>query len=98
MRTGRLSRHVRPGHAGPHGYHPAGRQARRPARDRGDDQSIQIADVHCEERIDMVRREIAPIRGDIHVVSFDSLLMDFRGAGGRFGDRAGAAGRRRFRI
>jgi pantetheine-phosphate adenylyltransferase len=25
----------------------------------------------------MVRREIAPIEGDIHVVSFDSLLMDF---------------------
>jgi pantetheine-phosphate adenylyltransferase len=30
-----------------------------------------------EERMDMVRREIAPIEGDIHVVSFDSLLMDF---------------------
>jgi pantetheine-phosphate adenylyltransferase len=30
-----------------------------------------------EERIEMVRREIVPIEGDIHVVSFDSLLMDF---------------------
>ena len=30
-----------------------------------------------EERIEMVRREIAPIHGDIRVVSFDSLLMDF---------------------
>jgi pantetheine-phosphate adenylyltransferase len=30
-----------------------------------------------EERMEMVRREIAPLGGDIHVVSFDSLLMDF---------------------
>jgi pantetheine-phosphate adenylyltransferase len=30
-----------------------------------------------EERIEMVRREIVPIEGDIRVVSFDSLLMDF---------------------
>lgn len=30
-----------------------------------------------EERMDMVRREVAPIGGDIHVVSFNSLLMDF---------------------
>ena len=30
-----------------------------------------------EERIEMVRREIVSIDGDIHVVSFDSLLMDF---------------------
>ena len=30
-----------------------------------------------EERMDMVRREIAPLGGDIAVVSFDSLLMDF---------------------
>jgi pantetheine-phosphate adenylyltransferase len=30
-----------------------------------------------EERMDMVRREIAPLGEDIHVVSFDSLLMDF---------------------
>jgi pantetheine-phosphate adenylyltransferase len=30
-----------------------------------------------EERMDMVRREIAPLGGDIRVVSFDSLLMDF---------------------
>jgi len=30
-----------------------------------------------EERIEMVRREIVPIQGDIRVVSFDSLLMDF---------------------
>ncbi len=30
-----------------------------------------------EERMDMVRREVADIDGDIHVVSFDSLLMDF---------------------
>ena len=30
-----------------------------------------------EERMAMVRREIAPIEGDIDVVSFDSLLMDF---------------------
>ncbi len=30
-----------------------------------------------EERMDMVRRETADIGGDIQVVSFDSLLMDF---------------------
>ncbi|TGX54739.1 pantetheine-phosphate adenylyltransferase [Sphingomonas gei] len=30
-----------------------------------------------EERMEMVKREVADIRGDIHVVSFDSLLMDF---------------------
>ena len=30
-----------------------------------------------EERMDTVRREVADIGGDIHVVSFDSLLMDF---------------------
>jgi len=30
-----------------------------------------------EERIEMVRREVAGIAGDIEVVSFDSLLMDF---------------------
>jgi pantetheine-phosphate adenylyltransferase len=30
-----------------------------------------------EERMAMVRREIAPIGGAIEVVSFDSLLMDF---------------------
>lgn len=30
-----------------------------------------------EERMDMVRREVATIGGDIHVVSFNSLLMDF---------------------
>jgi pantetheine-phosphate adenylyltransferase len=30
-----------------------------------------------EERMAMVRREIAPLEGDIEVVSFDSLLMDF---------------------
>ncbi|QDX26053.1 pantetheine-phosphate adenylyltransferase [Sphingomonas suaedae] len=29
------------------------------------------------ERMDMVRREVADIEGEIHVVSFDSLLMDF---------------------
>jgi pantetheine-phosphate adenylyltransferase len=30
-----------------------------------------------EERMDMVRREVADLDGEIHVVSFDSLLMDF---------------------
>ncbi len=30
-----------------------------------------------DERIDMVRREIASIEGEIEVVTFDSLLMDF---------------------
>ena len=30
-----------------------------------------------DERMEMVRREIAEIEGDIEVVSFDSLLMDF---------------------
>jgi pantetheine-phosphate adenylyltransferase len=37
-----------------------------------------------EERLDSVRREVADIAGDIQVVSFDSLLMDFaerQGAG-----------------
>ena len=30
-----------------------------------------------EERLAMVRREVEGIAGEIHVVSFDSLLMDF---------------------
>ncbi len=30
-----------------------------------------------DERMDMVRREVATIGGEIHVVGFDSLLMDF---------------------
>ena len=30
-----------------------------------------------EERIEMVRREIADVEGDLSVVCFDSLLMDF---------------------
>ena len=30
-----------------------------------------------DERMAMVRREVAGIGGEIHVVSFDSLLMDF---------------------
>lgn len=30
-----------------------------------------------EERMAMVKREVANIGGEIHVVSFDSLLMDF---------------------
>jgi pantetheine-phosphate adenylyltransferase len=29
------------------------------------------------ERMAMVEREVAPLDGDIRVVSFDSLLMDF---------------------
>jgi pantetheine-phosphate adenylyltransferase len=37
-----------------------------------------------EERMAMVRREIASVGGDIDVVSFDSLLMDFA-------ERAGAS-------
>ena len=30
-----------------------------------------------EERMETVRREVAEVAGDVHVVSFDSLLMDF---------------------
>jgi len=30
-----------------------------------------------EERMEMVKREVTGIAGEIHVVSFDSLLMDF---------------------
>lgn len=30
-----------------------------------------------EERMEMVKREVEGIAGEIHVVSFDSLLMDF---------------------
>ncbi len=30
-----------------------------------------------DERMEMVRREVDAIEGDIHVVAFDSLLMDF---------------------
>ncbi|HEX2764610.1 MAG TPA: pantetheine-phosphate adenylyltransferase [Allosphingosinicella sp.] len=37
-----------------------------------------------EERIEMVRREVAGVPGEISVVPFDSLLMDFA-------ERAGAA-------
>ena len=32
---------------------------------------------NIEERMAMVQREVAEIGGEIHVVSFDSLLMDF---------------------
>ena len=32
---------------------------------------------NLEERMTMVQREVAEIGGEIHVVSFDSLLMDF---------------------
>ncbi|HEU0066469.1 MAG TPA: pantetheine-phosphate adenylyltransferase [Sphingomonas sp.] len=35
-----------------------------------------------EERMATVRREVADVGGDIHVVSFDSLLMDFAEAQG----------------
>ena len=35
-----------------------------------------------EERLAMVRREVADIRGNIEVVEFDSLLMDFAEAQG----------------
>ena len=37
-----------------------------------------------EQRMDMVRREIEGMSGDIHVVSFDSLLMDFAEREGAF--------------
>lgn len=37
-----------------------------------------------DERMEMVRREVAGIEGEIHVVSFNSLLMDFA-------DREGAS-------
>ncbi|MCT8001878.1 pantetheine-phosphate adenylyltransferase [Sphingomonas sanguinis] len=30
-----------------------------------------------DERMEMVRREVAEVAGEIHVVAFDSLLMDF---------------------
>ncbi|WP_267435521.1 pantetheine-phosphate adenylyltransferase [Sphingomonas sp. GM_Shp_1] len=30
-----------------------------------------------QERMEMVRREVADVAGEIHVVAFDSLLMDF---------------------
>jgi pantetheine-phosphate adenylyltransferase len=30
-----------------------------------------------DERMEMVNREVAGVEGEIHVVSFDSLLMDF---------------------
>ena len=30
-----------------------------------------------DERMEMVRREVADVAGEIHVVAFDSLLMDF---------------------
>ncbi|MBA4041001.1 MAG: pantetheine-phosphate adenylyltransferase, partial [Sphingobium sp.] len=30
-----------------------------------------------DERMAMVQREVADVEGEIHVVSFDSLLMDF---------------------
>ena len=35
-----------------------------------------------EERMDTVRREVADVDGDVQVVSFDSLLMDFAEAQG----------------
>lgn len=50
-----------------------------------------------EERLAMVRREVEGIDGDIRVVGFNSLLMDFAEREGD-GDRPRAARRRRFRI
>ena len=35
-----------------------------------------------DERMAMVRREVADVAGEIHVVAFDSLLMDFAGREG----------------
>ena len=46
----------------------------------------------------MVEREIADIPGDIAVVEFDSLLMDFADPRGRLADPARAARGGRFRI
>ena len=46
----------------------------------------------------MVRREVADIPGNIEVVEFDSLLMDFAEAQGAIDDPARAAGGRRLRI
>ena len=50
------------------------------------------------ERLAMVRREVADIPGNIDVVEFDSLLMDFAEAQGATADPARPAGRRRLRI
>ena len=38
---------------------------------------VEGADVQRRQRLEMVRREIADIPGEIEVVDFDSLLMDF---------------------
>ncbi|WP_157096712.1 pantetheine-phosphate adenylyltransferase [Tsuneonella dongtanensis] len=35
-----------------------------------------------DERIEIVRREVAPLGGDIEVIGFNSLLMDFASAQG----------------
>jgi pantetheine-phosphate adenylyltransferase len=50
------------------------------------------------ERMAMVRREIAGLGPDIHVVSFDSLLMDFAERESRLGDHPRPARRRGLRI
>jgi pantetheine-phosphate adenylyltransferase len=54
-----------------------GREAGRPAGDRGHHQSVQVADVQRRGADRDGPREIDGIGGDIGVVSFDSLLMDF---------------------
>ena len=50
------------------------------------------------ERLAMVQREVADIAGDIAVVEFDSLLMDFAEREGAIADPARAARGRRLRI
>ena len=50
------------------------------------------------ERLAMVKREVAEISGDIDVVEFGSLLMDFAEAAGGVDDPARPARGRRLRI
>jgi hypothetical protein len=78
----RLSRHVRPDHARPSRHHPARRAAGRPAGDRGHHQPVQGADVLGRRAAGDGAREVADLPGDIEVVEFDSLLMDFAEAQG----------------
>src|SRR3546814_1098387 len=82
---GRVSRDIRSHYPGPHGYYPARCEIGRPAGDRSDHQSIEIADVHggrthgygatrmCGDRYGDSRRGIR-FRSEEHTSELQSLI------------------------
>ena len=80
---GSLSGDVRSDHARSSRHHPAWCSPRRQVGDRGDDQSVEGADVHGRRAAGDGSTRGRPIfRAIIEVVEFDSLLMDFAEAQG----------------